>query len=152
MEMQRQQRIDETIQKEIDDANPKLTSKSKDLAAKYRAKQMAELQNQLLDANIQNQSAGQENSDSSIAQNHVLRFAVQKAQSDIVKENAKRQKDLEELQKCTFKPQLNKKPSVSKRPPKTMTLSLVEELPKNNDKVVEDLAAEENKMAGYEAA
>lgn len=113
---------------------------------------MAELQNQLLDANIQNQSAGQENSDSSIAQNHVLRFAVQKAQSDIVKENAKRQKDLEELQKCTFKPQLNKKPSVSKRPPKTMTLSLVEELPKNNDKVVEDLAAEENKMAGYEAA
>lgn len=33
-----------------------------------------------------------------------------------------------------------------------MTLSLVEDFPKNNDKVVVDLAGEENKMAGYEAA
>lgn len=38
IEKQRQQKIEEKIKKELDDANPKLASKSAALAAKYRAK------------------------------------------------------------------------------------------------------------------
>jgi hypothetical protein len=40
-------RIEEKIQKELEDANPKLTNLSKALAAKYRAKQLAEVQTQV---------------------------------------------------------------------------------------------------------
>ena len=46
MEQQRKQKIDEKIQRELDEANPKITNKSKDLAAKYRAKQLADIAGQ----------------------------------------------------------------------------------------------------------
>lgn len=56
IEQQRKLRIEEKIQRELEEANPKITNKSKDLAAKYRAKQLAEINSQ----DFQNQSAGQD--------------------------------------------------------------------------------------------
>ena len=46
MEQQKQQKIAEKMQKNIEDANPKLTQKSNEYAAKYRAKQLAVAENQ----------------------------------------------------------------------------------------------------------
>lgn len=63
-----------------------------------------------------------------------------------MKEEAKRKREWEELQKCTFKPDLKKQIT---RPPKTATLSLIDDMPQETPQTTE---SDEKQFAGYEAA
>jgi hypothetical protein len=97
----------------------KVNTKSVELAAKYRAKQLAE----------------NDHSEKSNSLTHVQILSMQKAASDLSKEQAKRKKDWDEMQECTFKPKVEHTKGKSI---KTATLSLE--------------PAEDEKYAGYEAA
>lgn len=75
IEQQRQQKLDEQIQKELDDANFKANEKSEKMAARYRAKHVADIQHESV--------SHSEESNSHLA--HVKLLSLQKAASDLRK-------------------------------------------------------------------
>ena len=73
IEQQRQQKLDEQIQKEHEEAKFKANQKSEKMAAKYRAKQIAEIESAV--------ASQSEESNSQLA--HVKMLSMQKAASDL---------------------------------------------------------------------
>lgn len=95
---------------------------------------MADLLNQV---ETQSQSAGMDKSEDSLI-THAMMLNAQKLQIEQSREEAKRKRDWEEMQKCTFKPT-----TLPKKQPKTASLNLVQDKKET---------LEEEKFAGYEAA